>query len=121
MKSFSQFWEEASLSDLQRQNRIKQLKRTKQQSDQRKSSAQRFTQKSKQKALSKRKEGQEKLNQQQERAEELKANKILQQQQARQRATETGRNVRHAAKGTLKLGKKIVKAVSNRRKRETNS
>ena len=121
MKTFSQFWEEATLSDLQKQKRMKQVEDAKRQSAKRISSSKKFTQRNKQKALSKRQEAQERLSQQKQKSEELKAKRIAQQQQARQKARKTAHDIRTAVKGTVKLGKTIVKAVAKRKKRQNSS
>lgn len=121
MKSFSQFWEEASLSDLQKQKRMKQVEDARRQSASRRSSAQRFTKRNKQKALSKQQEAQERLAQQQEKAQRLKAKRVAQQQQARKKARATAHNVTTAVKGTAELSGKLVKAVTNRKKPQPNS
>jgi hypothetical protein len=120
MKSFSQFWEEASLSDLQKHKRMEQVLNAKKQSAKRLQRAKEFTQKNRQKALTQKQKAQEILSHQTHKSAELKAKRIEQQKRAKHKAAETGRNVRQVVKGTYELGKSVVNAIRNRKKRKDN-
>lgn len=130
MKSFSQFWEEATLSDLERQHaqspegraqaRKSAVLRARQEASQRVNRAKTFTQKNKKRALTGQREAQERLAKQRRAARELRAKTEQQKQISTQRTSQIGRNIRSTARGTIKLTKKIVKAVSKRKKTQPN-
>ncbi len=132
MKSFNQFYEEASLSTLAQRHaqspegraeeRKSARERAKSEARKRESTSQRFTSKSRRKSLAKKRETEARLAQQQQNAQELSAQRAAQQARANQKAQETGRNVRHAVKGIYKVGKITVKKVKQQiKKRKSRS
>ena len=112
MKSFSQFWEEASADAEERtQKRKLARERAVKEAARRKEAAKKYTQRNRKKMLAKRAEAEAKFAQQRQSAKELKAKREAQQAQAKQKAAQTGRNIRQAIKGTTELGTAAVKGI----------
>ena len=114
MKSFSQFWEEATLSDLERkhaqsaegkqQARLSARKRAEAEAARRREAAKRYTKRKREEMLAKKRKAQV----QQQDTENHNANQGTQQTH---NPDETGRKVRQAIGGTAKLGVKVVKRI----------
>lgn len=132
MKSFSQFWEEATLSDLERQHsqsaegkmqaRLSARKRAEAEAKRRASASKNFTKRNRRKMRFKKHEAEARISQQRQNAEELKAKQRAQREKAQHTARRTARSVSRAAKGTYQLGKIAIKGVRNvmKKRRDRN-
>lgn len=130
MKSFSQFWEEVSLSDLKRkhsqsaegrmQARLSARKRSESEALKRKQDAKKFTQRKRAEMLARKKQIEAQSSQQQQDAQEIRAKREAKEAKAKENAAQTGRNIRRAIRGTTQLSKVAIrgirKAIKNRKK-----
>lgn len=130
MKSFRQFWEEASLSDLhrkhaqsaegKRESRLSARNKAETEAQRRFQQSKNITKRNRAKMLAKKREAEARLSQLQHDSAQNRALQRSQNERARQKAAETGHNVRQAVKGTYQLGKIAVKGVKKAVKRRKN-
>lgn len=102
MKSFSLFLEEASASKME--------------ADFREKNAREFTRKMRKKSAQKTKESLKAIIKQKEKAQSLKKQQYLQQQQAREKAAKTSEQLGVATKAAINATKKIKNIVKNKKK-----